>query len=71
MPNPADENKLVEKRYATLILRLLLDRQGALIHGELVDVGGGLPARFVGWRGLIGAVRTWLKNQVAGTPEEL
>ncbi len=70
--NPSNENKLAEKRYATLILRLLLDRRGALIQGELVDVAGGQPARFVGWRGLLHALRAWLNRQVqSGAPKEL
>jgi hypothetical protein len=55
--------KLGEKRYATLILRLVLDQQGRLMHGELVDVVSGFSNRFVGWRGLIRTVRAWLADQ--------
>jgi hypothetical protein len=54
---------LAEKRYATLILRLVLDKQGRLLYGELVDVEDGHPAHFSGWRGLINAVRVWLTRQ--------
>lgn len=54
---------LGEKRYATLILRLVLDQQGRLMHGELVDVAGGFSNRFVAWRGLIHALRAWLTYQ--------
>jgi hypothetical protein len=54
---------LGEKRYATLILRLVLDRQGRLLYGELVDVEDGHPDHFSGWRGMISAVRVWLKSQ--------
>jgi hypothetical protein len=57
------ENNLARKHNATLILRLVLDERGRLVHGELVDVADGLSNRFVTWRGLIGAVRSWLTRQ--------
>jgi hypothetical protein len=60
---PPAGNNLAGKRNATLILRLVLDQRGHLMYGELVDVAGGPPDRFVAWRGLIGVVRTWLRNQ--------
>ncbi len=63
MPNPPDENKLVEKQYATLIVRLMLDPHGRLLSGELVDVANGHSKRFLGWRGMIRAIRTWLNSQ--------
>ncbi|MFN8491761.1 MAG: hypothetical protein U0350_29445 [Caldilineaceae bacterium] len=63
MPDQTDENQLAEKRYATLILRLLLDRQGKLLQGELVDVTTGFQGRFVGWQGLGDALRAWLRDQ--------
>jgi hypothetical protein len=63
VPTPPARNNLAEKRYATLILRLVLDQHGRLIYGELVDVASGLPDRFVAWRGLIRTVRAWLTSQ--------
>jgi hypothetical protein len=63
VPTPPAENNLAGKRNATLILRLVLDQRGRLMHGELMDVAGGLPDRFVAWRGLIRTVRVWLTNQ--------
>jgi hypothetical protein len=64
VPTPPEGNKLAEKQYATLILRLVLDQQGRLLYGELVDVAGGQPKWFAGWRGMISAVRAWLNRQV-------
>jgi len=45
------------------VLRLQLDPQGRIIQGELVDVAGGHPQRFVGWRGLTRSVRDWLQRE--------
>jgi hypothetical protein len=53
-------NGLEEKQYATAILRLLLDKRGKLVHGEVVDVDGGSSHRFGGWQALIPAVQAWL-----------
>jgi hypothetical protein len=64
VPTPPAGNNLSGKRNATLILRLVLDQHGRLMHGELIDVVGGLPNRFVAWRGLIRTVRAWLTRQV-------
>ena len=63
MPIPPAGNNLSGKRNATLILRLVLDQRGRLMHGELMDVARGLPDRFVAWRGLIRTVRAWLTCQ--------
>jgi hypothetical protein len=63
VPTPPAGNNLAGKRNATLILRLVLDQQGRLMHGELMDVAGGPPDRFVAWRGLIRTVRAWLTSQ--------
>lgn len=70
MSIPPERDKLANKQYATLLLRLVLDQQGRLLYGELVDVAGGQPARFAGWRGMIRTVRAWLNGQAqAGEPE--
>jgi hypothetical protein len=63
VPTPPAGNHLAGKRNATLILRLVLDQRGQLMHGELIDVANGLPDRFVAWRGLIRTVRAWLTSQ--------
>jgi hypothetical protein len=59
----ANGEQLGEKRHATVILRLLLDRRGALVQGELVDVEATVLARFIGWRGMIEALERWVKAQ--------
>ena len=63
MPLPLNENNLAERRNVTVILRLVLDQHGQLIHGELVDVADAPQERFIGWRGMIRAVRAWLIRQ--------
>jgi hypothetical protein len=54
--------ELDEKRYVTAILRLLMNRQGELLHGEVADVEGRPCKRFVDWQGLMPAVRAWLAD---------
>jgi hypothetical protein len=58
--------ELDEKRYITAILRLLLNESGELVHGELADVEGRPNKRFVGWEGLMAAVRAWAREHPTG-----
>lgn len=51
---------LQDKRYITLILRLLIDKHGGLVHGEVADMDGTAGPRFAGWRALTPAVQEWL-----------
>jgi hypothetical protein len=55
-------NSLEEKRYVTAVLRLLLDKGGEIVHGEVVDVEGKPSKRFVDWAGLAPAVKAWLAS---------
>jgi hypothetical protein len=64
VPTLPDEDKLSENHYATLILRLVLDQQGHLKYGELLDATNGFQERFVEWRGMIHLLRVWLTSQV-------
>jgi len=57
------ENDLTEQHYATLILRLMLDRRGRLVYGDMVDVTSTRQEHFVGGHGLIQAVQAWLAQQ--------
>jgi hypothetical protein len=59
---------LAERRHVTVILRLVLDRGGRLIHGEVVDVEAGPWARFAGWRGLTRTLHAWLASQEQPEP---
>jgi hypothetical protein len=63
VPPPSSGNRLAEKRYLTVILRLVVDKRGRLVHGEVVDLQARLQGRFAGWRGLTHTVRAWLENQ--------
>lgn len=64
MSTKPNGERLADKRNVTLILRLVLDRDGKLMHGELVDVGGKVQTRFIRWRELTRTVRAWLVSQV-------
>ena len=66
MASPPSENNLAERHYLTLIVRLLVDHQGQLIHGEMVDATNTFRERFIGGHGLIEAVQTWLTWQERG-----
>jgi hypothetical protein len=51
---------LSDRRYVTLLLRIVADRRGRVLHGELVDLDGGTWTRFAERRGLIRALRAYL-----------
>jgi len=67
------ENHLADRRYVSVVLRLVLDQHGQMIHGEVVGDANMRPARFSGWRGLTRAVRVWLarheQDGAADAPE--
>jgi hypothetical protein len=44
-------------------LRLLVDRRGRVVQGEVVGVAGDVWRRFVGWRGMARALRDALARQ--------
>jgi hypothetical protein len=60
-PPPMSE-RLLDLRPVTLILRLLVDRRGRLVQGEVVDVEARPRGRFVGWRGLVRTARAALER---------
>jgi hypothetical protein len=41
----------------TVMVRLLLDRDGRLRHGEVIDEAGRLLGRFSAWEGMVATVR--------------
>lgn len=63
MPQSGSADKLADRRHVTVVLRLLLDRHGRLIYGEVVDPAAHPQRRFVGWRGVTRAIRAWLSAQ--------
>jgi hypothetical protein len=71
LPQPPAENHLADRRYVSVVLRLVLDQHGQMIHGELVGDANTPPARFSGWRGLTRAVQVWLTRHAQdGTTAE-
>ena len=68
MPDPGPD-ALAERRQLVVILRLVTAATGRLLYGEVIDVETGPTGRFVGWRGLTAAVRSWLADEMAESPE--
>ncbi len=56
-------NHLSDKHQVTVVIRLVLDRHGKLMHGELVDVKTKSQGRFANWTGLVRTLREWLASQ--------
>jgi hypothetical protein len=67
MPVASPEDQLSGNRQVILILRLVLDRQAQLRHGELLDAEAHLEGRFAGLDGLTETVGRWLARQRDGT----
>lgn len=61
------EENLARRAYVTVVLRVVVDGRRGLVHGDLVDLEGAPLQHFVGWRGLVRAVRGWLDRQIEGT----
>ena len=57
---------LSEKHQVTVILRMLMDEQGKLLHGNLVDVDGQSRGRFSNWGDLVNLLRQWFDSQERG-----
>ena len=51
---------LAEKRYVTVVVRLLIDQRQRLVYGEVVNAAGESGGWFAGWRGLIRTTRDYL-----------
>jgi hypothetical protein len=64
MPAPPLPNALADKRQLTLILRLVVDERGRLVHGHLLDVEARSLGRFLTWRELTRTVRAGLARQL-------
>jgi hypothetical protein len=61
MGTPPTNERLAERQYITLILRLLLDPAGNLVHGEVGAVEREMDwIRFTGSDGLQAAIEAWL-----------
>jgi hypothetical protein len=63
MGTPPTSERLAEMQYITLVLRLLLDPAGNLVHGEVGAVDGDVDwIRFNGSDGLQAAIDAWLRR---------
>jgi len=71
LPQPPAENHLADRRYVSVVLRLVLDQHGQMIHGEVIGDATTRPARFSGWRGLPPALQAWLtRHEQGGAADE-
>jgi hypothetical protein len=66
LSQPPAENHLADRRYVSVVLRLVLNQHGQMIYGEVVGDATTRPARFRGWRGLTRAVQVWLAREHDG-----
>ena len=57
------QNNLADKRQVILILRLTLDANGQLVHGEVAELAGMPIGRFVEWPKLPPIVRAWVISE--------
>jgi len=51
------DEELGDKQLRTVILRLVLDRWGTLLHGEVVDVDGSVTGRFTRWDQIVASIK--------------
>jgi hypothetical protein len=54
------DEEMGDKQLRTVILRLVLDRWGTLLHGEVSDVDGRYTRPIRGWDDLLVSVRACL-----------
>jgi hypothetical protein len=54
---------LEDKRNVSIILRIVLDADGQVLHGEIVDVDGKVLSRFAGVDGMMDMLQRWLDRQ--------
>ncbi len=70
MSDLPDNDRLAETRHMTLILRLVLDPDGQIHHGEIIDADTKSMSRFKNWDEMIRALQDWLADQSAGHPRD-
>lgn len=61
------DEEMGDKQLRTVILRLVLDRWGRLLHGEVADVDGRVVSRVRGWDEVLASIQACL----AGTKRTL
>ena len=51
------DEEMGDKQLRTVILRLVLDRWGTLLHGEVADVEGQVKSRVKGWDEVLASIK--------------
>jgi hypothetical protein len=51
------DEEMGDKQLRTVILRLVLDRWGTLLHGEVADVEGRVKSRVSGWDDVLASIK--------------
>lgn len=64
MPDDAENNNLGDKRYVTLVVRLLVNKEGIVDHGSLVDLNEDLVGRFRRLEEITDVIYHWLHTQI-------
>jgi hypothetical protein len=58
----SDDLEMGDKQLRTVIVRLVLDRWGTLLHGEIADVEGHVTSRFSRWDQILGSIRACIAD---------
>ena len=62
MPDGVEGEKLAATRQVVVVLRLVVEASGKVLHGEVVASVTGDAYRFAGLRSVSAAVRRWLAD---------
>ncbi len=65
MSEPRASEPLQNRHAVTVILRLVVDRRGRLVYGEVIDETATPRGHFVGWRELTKTLQRWLARENA------
>ena len=63
LANLCSGEELGRRHLVTVVLRLVLDWRGQLVHGEIINTGSRLVGRFSDWDHLGPALRAWLERE--------
>ena len=56
------DEELGDKQLRTVILRLVLDRWGTLLHGQVVDVDGSVTGGFTRWDQVVASIKACIAD---------
>jgi hypothetical protein len=62
MVDPRSRDELGHRRLVTVVLRFVLDRDGLMVYGEILDNSSRPSGRFAGWDRLVPALRAWVEE---------